>query len=266
MGKTSVCVAGRRPALVEMSKPGDLWPSSPLCSECRTRRWPNAAFSRVAKRDSRLIASLLALGVDGLVRAARDAWRRRECEAAAAAAIAVPSPVRHTESTFWMYLGKIGGRPNARRIAASPKRQIAVAVFVVLARRAERAFLVWHIRYAEQQIRESAARLAELDEFFSRPNLGAHVSLDPPRYTHRYVTETGEPLADCPLCGEDLVTGGVLVTLSVAGRLVENVPSRLNAAGVLQDTEDGAIAAGFHSETRCSWCDESLADYEEASK
>jgi hypothetical protein len=83
-----------------------------------------------------------------------------------------------------------------------------------------------------------------------------------PRY--RYAREDGRPLRACPHCGDDLTAadGGVLLVLSVAGRTVET-SSSLAPDGALLDTEDDAVANGYHSGTYCGCCGEPLTDWED---
>lgn len=62
------------------------------------------------------------------------------------------------------------------------------------------------------------------------------------------------PLLRCPSCGVSWTDkGSVDLVLSLGDRIVE-VPSRLDAKGWLEDTEDGAVAKGFHSSTCCGRC------------
>lgn len=81
----------------------------------------------------------------------------------------------------------------------------------------------------------------------------------------RYSVTTA--MTECQMCGHDLwrsngTEPGVIIVLSIAGKLTE-VPSVL-VGGDLQDTEDGAVAKGFHSDTLCGRCKESLHAYEDA--
>lgn len=69
-----------------------------------------------------------------------------------------------------------------------------------------------------------------------------------------YDEETNEPLTKCPKCGTNfLQEGSVSVYLSVAGRELE-VDSCLLPDGKLKDTNDNAVANGFHTGTVCTGC------------
>jgi hypothetical protein len=85
-------------------------------------------------------------------------------------------------------------------------------------------------------------------------------------YRYSYRNPDGTPLRRCPHCDADLLApAGIDLVLSVDGHVL-TVPSRLDRAGDLEDTEDGAIAAGFHSATNCGACGESLIDWEHPSE
>lgn len=76
---------------------------------------------------------------------------------------------------------------------------------------------------------------------------------------YRYLKD-GKPLQKCPDCGFDLTKPtGIDLELSIDGRTVE-VPSRLDENGCLQDTDDDAVANGYHSSTNCGGCFEMLLD------
>jgi hypothetical protein len=76
-------------------------------------------------------------------------------------------------------------------------------------------------------------------------------------YSYRYT------VTSCPECESDLTRDeAVCLTLVVAGCTL-NLPTKLDKYGNLIDTEDGAVAAGFHSLTECANCGCSLEDYEE---
>lgn len=83
-------------------------------------------------------------------------------------------------------------------------------------------------------------------------------------YSYQYLdTDRLVPLFKCTLCGHDFTRlGGVLIELCVGGQEV-NVESRIDDHGFLEDTEDFAIEAGFHSATLCGGCREPLGDLEE---
>lgn len=73
-----------------------------------------------------------------------------------------------------------------------------------------------------------------------------------------------QPLIACPNCGKDLtISGGILLELVIAGKTVET-RTWLDGEGRLQDTEDKAVENGYHSETRCGHCGESLLHREHA--
>ena len=77
--------------------------------------------------------------------------------------------------------------------------------------------------------------------------------------TYRY-TDNDKPLVRCPECGTNLTdVNNIELWLSAGGRVFD-VRSRLNDKGELQDTEDGAVANGFHSTTCCARCGEQLID------
>lgn len=79
------------------------------------------------------------------------------------------------------------------------------------------------------------------------------------RYGYCYKSEDGRPLSDCPDCKSDLGReDAITIVLSVADQAV-NVPSRLEG-GLLVDTDDGAVAKGYHSATLCGRCNANLAD------
>ena len=78
-------------------------------------------------------------------------------------------------------------------------------------------------------------------------------------FRYRYFEAgTDKPLRRCPVCGHALTEeGGICLLLSIGGQVVE-VASRLNEEGCLTDTEDGAVARGYHSGTHCGGCKELL--------
>lgn len=85
---------------------------------------------------------------------------------------------------------------------------------------------------------------------------------------YRY-TRNGQPLVDCPFCSDDLTDHeicGVDVTLVIADSVAQEVDLALDKDGHLVDTEDGAIAKGFHSETRCGRCNRPLTEFESKSE
>jgi hypothetical protein len=79
---------------------------------------------------------------------------------------------------------------------------------------------------------------------------------------YRYETGSGEPLLACPSCSKSLtVDNGIALELVVDGKAV-TVATRLDKEGRLVDTEDNAVANGFHSETQCGSCGEALTEWE----
>lgn len=75
--------------------------------------------------------------------------------------------------------------------------------------------------------------------------------------SYTYSADDGTPLTRCPHCNADLTAeGGITLGLSIGGAVVER-GTRLDN-GLLVDTEDGAVAAGFHSYTECGGCGEML--------
>ncbi len=86
----------------------------------------------------------------------------------------------------------------------------------------------------------------------------------PPLFGYRYVDDSETPIVKCPNCTNDLTDrdGAVLVDLSVAGREISAVPTRLDEKGQLVDTADRAIQSGFHSLTYCGRCSHTLTDFE----
>ncbi len=80
---------------------------------------------------------------------------------------------------------------------------------------------------------------------------------------YRYLHAPGIPVVQCPDCGGHLTDAdAVNIQLAVSGQNVD-VKSRLDTDGRLIDTDDHAVAKGFHSETSCARCGESLTPYEE---
>lgn len=90
-------------------------------------------------------------------------------------------------------------------------------------------------------------------------------------YQYKYTTEDGKPLKNCPECGHDLTAcddsgifpepTGITLELVVSGRAI-SVNTHLSSDGTLIDTDDGAVAAGFHSGTNCGGCGEQLINME----
>lgn len=82
-------------------------------------------------------------------------------------------------------------------------------------------------------------------------------------WSYLYQDDNGGPLKSCPACGHDLTQeDGVDITLSIGGRVFD-VESRLDENGKLIDTDDNAVAAGFHSATLCGGCGDMLCDIAE---
>jgi hypothetical protein len=85
-------------------------------------------------------------------------------------------------------------------------------------------------------------------------------------YVYRYWVTDITPLTMCLDCGANLTKeDSVVLELAVAGQTVR-ARSCLDNEGHLKDTEDRAVFHGFHSETKCGNCFESLVDYEEQLK
>lgn len=87
-------------------------------------------------------------------------------------------------------------------------------------------------------------------------------------YRYRYIkAKSEEPLTRCPECGawltadEEQPSGGIGLVLSVGGHAFTR-RTRLED-GWLVDTEDGAVAKGFHSTTECHNCGEGLCNMED---
>lgn len=81
---------------------------------------------------------------------------------------------------------------------------------------------------------------------------------DEPAYSHRYSVKV------CPDCGHDLTQrGGVIIETTDGDNVTEHIRSRLDNTGTVVDVND-VIEDGLHSDTLCSKCNESLADYEES--
>lgn len=82
------------------------------------------------------------------------------------------------------------------------------------------------------------------------------------RYAYCYLRDDGKPLIRCPTCRHVLTKPGrINLELAVGGHTF-SVSTRLTPAGALVDTEDGAVAVGFHSQTACARCFAPLTDYE----
>lgn len=86
-------------------------------------------------------------------------------------------------------------------------------------------------------------------------------------YAHRYIDhETKKPLKMCPHdgCACDLTArsfdGGVTLVAAINETLHES-PSVLDEGGVLEDV-DSLVENGYHSDTLCAKCGESLSAYE----
>ena len=78
-------------------------------------------------------------------------------------------------------------------------------------------------------------------------------------YKYRYYRTNGAPVSVCPTCGHNwTIAGGIDLELTISG-VVQTLPTRLDN-GVLQDTEDHAVALGFHSGTYCGGCGQLLVN------
>lgn len=94
-----------------------------------------------------------------------------------------------------------------------------------------------------------------------------------PGYSYRYTTSSGEPLAVCPGCGNNLTDTkhGVEIEFveeildmddGVIGHEEWSSRSVLDGDGNLVDVEM-EVAAGFHSATRCFVCKEMLINLDD---
>lgn len=69
-----------------------------------------------------------------------------------------------------------------------------------------------------------------------------------------YHKGTKDPISACPGCGNNLRNPAeVIIYLTVAGHDLE-IDSRLDETGMLKDTEDNAVANGYHAGTVCAGC------------
>jgi hypothetical protein len=81
-------------------------------------------------------------------------------------------------------------------------------------------------------------------------------------YAYRYVDDQERPLLVCPYCGGDLTEeGGIDLELVIADRCIE-VESCLTEQGELMDTDDKAVANGYHGCTNCGHCGVQLVYHE----
>jgi hypothetical protein len=81
------------------------------------------------------------------------------------------------------------------------------------------------------------------------------------KYRHKYEDDAGKPLANCPTCGHTLtLPDTVTIFLNVCGVGVETT-TRLED-GVLVDTPEKVIAAGYHAGSECAACGEPFDDHE----
>ncbi len=81
-------------------------------------------------------------------------------------------------------------------------------------------------------------------------------------FVYLYANNDGTPLTRCPECGARLTyASGINLLLSVAGQNVE-VGTELTPDGQLMDTDDDAVANGYHVGTYCGECGINLAVWE----
>jgi hypothetical protein len=79
---------------------------------------------------------------------------------------------------------------------------------------------------------------------------------------YRYCKEDGEPLLCCQNCCRDLTRGDAIeLVISIGGQVCE-ITTQLDEAACLVDVES-VVAHGYHSETLCRACAQSLVEYEE---
>jgi hypothetical protein len=81
-------------------------------------------------------------------------------------------------------------------------------------------------------------------------------------YAYRYRDDNDRPLTVCPFCNGDLTAErGICLVISAGGR-VQEWPTRLDGQGNLIDV-DRLVENGYHSETKCGHCHESLVYQED---
>lgn len=77
-----------------------------------------------------------------------------------------------------------------------------------------------------------------------------------------YLDDADRPLEHCPNCKLHFTSNSTIEVHLVIAGLRGTAHTRLTTSGFLIDTDDGAIAKGLHSETRCAECGIVLTDYE----
>jgi hypothetical protein len=70
------------------------------------------------------------------------------------------------------------------------------------------------------------------------------------------IDSTGKPLQTCCECNHNLTDpqNGVRLSAVIADKMVDDIPSHINADGSLADTKDGIVKKGFLSGVRCGGC------------
>lgn len=82
--------------------------------------------------------------------------------------------------------------------------------------------------------------------------------------SHRYETDDGKPLLYCPFCALPLTAGfGVLIAYRAGSGngQADELSSYLDLNGTLIDV-DNVVKNGYHVDTCCWHCNESLANHE----
>lgn len=83
------------------------------------------------------------------------------------------------------------------------------------------------------------------------------------KYRYCYRRTDGTPLTRCPHCSADLTAVNAVLVEVAINNLNSHFKTRLiPETGGLVDSDDGQVAKGFHSETSCARCQESLAEWE----
>lgn len=82
-------------------------------------------------------------------------------------------------------------------------------------------------------------------------------------YRYCYRRTDGTALTRCPHCNADLTAVNAVLVEVAINNLNSHFKTRLIAeTGDLVDSDDGQVAKGFHSETSCARCQESLVEWE----
>jgi len=82
-------------------------------------------------------------------------------------------------------------------------------------------------------------------------------------YAYCYRRTDGTALTRCPHCNADLTAVNAVLVEVAINSLNSHFKTRLIAeTGDLVDSDDGQVAKGFHSETSCARCQESLVEWE----